>query len=89
MSYHIHVVDIGIVRSPAAAVACGCSDCDRRPVAGDGLSPPTAAAAGMPTPASRPGTPLPERTKLVLVSMSGDESILCPLTWVTNSIRPA
>ena len=51
-------------------------------MAGDGLSPAAATAAGMPTPASGPGTPLPERTKLVLVSMSGDESIVCPLNWV-------
>jgi len=41
---------------------------------GDGASP--AATAGVPTPASGPGTPLPERIRLVLVSTSGGESII-------------
>ena len=73
------------VRSPAAA--CCCSDWNCCWAAGDGPSP--TAVAGVPTPASEPGTPLLERTRLVLVSMSGGESILYPLAWVSNSIGPA
>ena len=76
-------------------VACGCSDWNCYWAAGDGHSP-AAAAAGVPTPASGPGTPLPEKTTLVLDSVgvcdgstSGGKGSFCPLTWVSNSVGPA
>ena len=76
-------------------VACGCSDWNCCWAAGDGHSP-AAAAAGVPTPASGPGTPLPEKTTLVLDSVgvcdgstSGGKGSFCPLTWVSNSVGPA
>jgi len=53
--------------------------------AGDGASP-AAAAAGVQTPASGLGTPLPERTRLVLVSTSGGESIIIYLLLIYLSI---
>ena len=91
-----HVIS---VRPSAAAFACvcgyGCSDWDRRRAAGDGpfLAVTVAAAAGVQTPALGPGTPLPERANarlvVVVISIAGGESILCPVTWVSSSIGPA
>ena len=50
-------------------------------------------AAGVPAPASEPGTPLPEKTDLTLVvcsgSTSGGEGNFCPLAWMSASVRPA
>ena len=75
------------VRSPAAAVACSCGAWNCCWAAVDGPSQAATAAAvaaGVPTPASGP-----ERSRLVLVSMSGGESIICPLSWVSNLVGPA
>jgi len=53
--------------------------------AGDGASP-AATVTGVQTPASGLGTPLPERTRLVLVSTSGGESIIIYLLLIYLSI---